>query len=199
MAAAQRGDPLGRLNVFDFDGIELRWPDKTFSGSLEVDVGGRAVELIEVGPAHTAGDVIVHVPDAGVVFAGDVLFIGVAPMMWAGPVENCIAALDRVCNLQPDLVVPGHGPVTDVAGVRRAQSLLEFVDQEAGLRLQRGMSPLEALADIGVAPFSELLEPERMLSIADLVYAESDPGYVRMSGEELFTNMAKLLASWGVK
>jgi glyoxylase-like metal-dependent hydrolase (beta-lactamase superfamily II) len=197
MAAAQRGDPLGRLNVFDFAGIELRWPDKTFSGSMEVDVGGRAVELIEVGPAHTAGDVVVHVPDAGVVFAGDVLFIGVAPMMWAGPVGNCIAAIDRICNLQPGLVVPGHGPVTDVAGVRRAQSLLEFVDQEARLRLQRGMSPLEALADIGVEPFSELLEPERMLSIADLVYAESDPGYVRMSGEELFANMAKLVASWG--
>jgi hypothetical protein len=83
--------------------------------------------------------------------------------------------------------------------VRRAQSLLEFVDHEAGLRLQRGMSPVEALADIGVEPFSELLEPERMLSIADLVYAESDPGYVRMSGEELFANMAKLAASWGAK
>jgi cyclase len=199
MAAAQRGDPLGRLNVFDFGGIELRWPDKTFSGSVELDVGGRAVELIEVGPAHTAGDVVVHVPDAGVVFAGDVLFIGVAPMMWAGPVGNCIAAIDRICSVQPSLVVPGHGPVTDVAGARRAQALLEFVDHEAGLRCQRGMSPVQALVDIGVKPFSELLEPERMLSIADLVYAESDPGYVRMSGGELYDDMAKLVASWSAR
>jgi glyoxylase-like metal-dependent hydrolase (beta-lactamase superfamily II) len=196
MAAAQRGDPLGRLNVFDFDDIELRWPDKTFSGTTEVDVGGRAVELIEVGPAHTAGDVVVHVPDAGVVFAGDVLFIGVAPMMWAGPVGNCIAAIDRICSLQPRLVVPGHGPVTDVAGARRAGALLEFVGQETELRWQRGMSPLEALMDIGAEPFSELLEPERMLSIADLVYAEIDPVYERMSGGELFANMSKLVASW---
>jgi glyoxylase-like metal-dependent hydrolase (beta-lactamase superfamily II) len=196
MAAAQRGDPLGRLNVFDFDGIELRWPDKTFSGSVEIDVGGRVVELIEVGPAHTAGDVVVHVPDAGVVFAGDVLFIGVAPMMWAGPVGNCVAAIERICALQPALVIPGHGPVTDVAGARQAQAILEFVNQEARLRRQRGMSPLEALVDIGVEPFSELLEPERMLSIADLVYAESDPGYTRMSGGELYANMTKLVQSW---
>lgn len=70
MAAAQRGDPLGRLDAFEFAGIELRPPDATFSGSVQIDVGGRAVELIEVGPAHTLGDVIVHVPDARVVFAG---------------------------------------------------------------------------------------------------------------------------------
>jgi hypothetical protein len=58
------------------------------------------------------------------------------------------------------------------------------------------MSPLEALMDIGVEPFSELLEPERMVSIADLVYAGLDPGYVRMSGGEMYDNMAKLVGSW---
>ena len=60
-------------------GITLTRPTRTFSGRLELDVGGRKVELIEVGPAHTHGDLIVHVPDARVVFAADVAFIGSTP------------------------------------------------------------------------------------------------------------------------
>ena len=57
---------------FQFDGIDLTLPDHTFDGRLTIEVGGRAVELIEVGPAHTRGDVLVHVPDDGVVFTGDI-------------------------------------------------------------------------------------------------------------------------------
>ncbi|MEY3093488.1 MAG: hypothetical protein RIU67_2271, partial [Actinomycetota bacterium] len=47
---------------FEFSGIDLRLPDRTFDGRLEIEVGGRIVELIEVGPAHTRGDVIAYVP-----------------------------------------------------------------------------------------------------------------------------------------
>jgi glyoxylase-like metal-dependent hydrolase (beta-lactamase superfamily II) len=196
MAAAKRNDALGRLDGFDFDGIELRPPDRTFREPVKIDVSGRTVQLIPVGPAHTRGDVIVHVPDAGVVFAGDILFVGVGPMMWAGPISNCVAAIDRVCALEPALVVPGHGSVTDVDGARRAQGYLELVAGEVPDRLRRGLSPLEALEDIGRKPFADLLEPERMLNIADLVYAELDPGYVKMSGAELHFSMEKLAASW---
>ena len=66
-------------------------------------VGDRPVRLIEVGPAHTAGDVIVVVPDAGVVFTGDIVFHGGHPIVWAGPVANWIAACDRL------LALDGHG------------------------------------------------------------------------------------------
>ena len=57
------------LAPFRFDDITVVPPTRTLAG-LAVDVGGREVELIEVGPAHTAGDVLVHVPDARVMFAG---------------------------------------------------------------------------------------------------------------------------------
>lgn len=52
------------LAPFEFGGIELTPPTRMFEGTLQLDVGGRWVELIEVGPAHTPGDAIVHVPDA---------------------------------------------------------------------------------------------------------------------------------------
>jgi len=56
---------------FSFDGIELAAPTRTFEGQLELRVGDRPVRLLEVGPAHTRGDVVVHLPDDGVVLTGD--------------------------------------------------------------------------------------------------------------------------------
>ena len=61
---ARRALPLASSASSDFDGIELALPTRTFDGELELEVGGRAVELIEVGPAHTRGDVLAHLPDA---------------------------------------------------------------------------------------------------------------------------------------
>jgi glyoxylase-like metal-dependent hydrolase (beta-lactamase superfamily II) len=186
----------GGLDAFDFNGIELRSPEETFTGSVTLDVGGRVVDLIEVGPAHTRGDVLVHAVDAGVVFAGDILFIGVAPMMWETPFTNWIAAIDRICALEPDLIVPGHGPVTDVSGARKAQAYLRTAADEAEVRYLRGMTVMEALDDIGVAPFAGLLEPERFVNIVDQIYATLDPAHVPMSAGDMTANMAKLAASW---
>ncbi|MEA3184616.1 MAG: cyclase, partial [Ilumatobacteraceae bacterium] len=94
---------------FEFDGIELRLPDRTFDGRIELEVGGRVVELIEVGPAHTQGDTLAYVPDARVVYTGDILFIGGTPVVWAGPLSNWVAACDLMLGMDVDVVVPGHG------------------------------------------------------------------------------------------
>ena len=76
------------FGAFEFDGIEVRMPTRTFEHRLDVEVGGREVQLIEVGPAHTAGDTIAYVPDARTVFTGDILFIGGTPIVWAGPLAQ---------------------------------------------------------------------------------------------------------------
>jgi cyclase len=88
-------------------------------------VGDTAVELLEVGPAHTKGDVVVHVPSARVAFTGDILFIGSHPIAWEGPIGNWIAACDRLLALPVDVIVPGHGPVTDKEGVRQTKAYWE--------------------------------------------------------------------------
>ena len=112
---------VNAFGPFDFAGIQLRVPDTTFQGKLELDVGGTRVELIEVGPAHTRGDVLVYVPSERVVYTGDILFIQSHPIMWAGPVANWIAACKRILELDVDVVVPGHGPITDKQGVRQVR------------------------------------------------------------------------------
>jgi cyclase len=98
---------------FEFDGIELVPPTTTFEGALELRVGDRRVQLLELGPAHTAGDVAVHLPDAGIVFTGDLVFNGGHPIVWAGPIQHWIDACERLLALDAAVVVPGHGPLSD--------------------------------------------------------------------------------------
>ncbi len=72
---------------------------------------------------------MVHVPDAATVYTGDILFIGGTPIVWAGPLSNWIDACDLMLGMDVDTVVPGHGPVTDKAGVTTVRDYLAFVDQ----------------------------------------------------------------------
>jgi cyclase len=158
---------------YDFDGIELEAPNRTFTGELDLVVGDRPVHLIEVGPAHTDGDVIVHVPDAGVVFTGDILFHGGHPIVWSGPIANWIAACELLLGLEGvTTVVPGHGPVTTLETVAGLQAYFEHLATEARARCDAGMSPLEAAADIDLGPYGDLREPERLVANVAALYRE---------------------------
>jgi cyclase len=167
------GGELGRyvsrmLAPFDFSGIDLTPPTRTFEGSLTLDVGGRAVELIEVGPAHTGGDAIVHVPDASTVLAADILFSGLTPVMWAGPPERWIAALERIEELAPDVVLPGHGPPSTLAEVRELRGYFELVARAGRERLGAGDSTDDAAVAIveseefRAGPWASWPLPERL-------------------------------------
>ena len=149
MAALLKGaDDLGAAGAFlrqafgefEFEGIQLTPPTETFDGRLDLRVGDRAVELIEVGPAHTRGDVIIHVPDAGAVFTGDILFIDGTPIMWEGPVANWIDACEKIVALEPEIIVPGHGPLTDIKGVLAVRDYLAYVRDEARKRFDAGLT-----------------------------------------------------------
>lgn len=178
---------------FEFRGITLTPPTSTFSGRRSVDVAGTTVELVEVGPAHTAGDCIAHVPSASTVFTGDICFIEGTPIMWAGPIGNWIGACDLIIDeLRPDVVVPGHGPVTDVDGVRALREYLVFVDEQARARHAAGMSLDEAVHDIALGEFAGWIDRERLAVNVDSVYRELDPSHGRTDVVTLFGMMASL-------
>ncbi len=176
------------LAPFDFEGVEATPPTHTFQGTLELDVGGRAVQVIEVGPAHTPGDAIVHLPDARVVFAADVMFVGVVPIMWSGSVERWQAALERIAELDPVVVVPGHGPVSDLEGVRSVAAYWDFVTPAVRSRLAAGRTPEEAAREVisspdyAEQPFADWDGPERLIVSADAI-ARNDGGEVARPGD----------------
>jgi cyclase len=194
------------LSVYDFEGIELRLPTLTFQGRREFSVGGRAVELIETGPAHTPGDLFVHVPDERVVFSGDLVFVGVTPIMWVGPVENWTAALDQIVELEPRTVVPGHGPTTDHEGVRAVGAYWDFVAAAVRERLASGLEPYAAARDIvhsrefAEQPFAEW-DTRKRIAINAAIIARSDRGEQGRVSEQarvrLLANMGQLGAELG--
>ncbi len=158
----------GELTPFDWSEVELTLPDETFEGRLVLTLGGREVELIEVGPAHTEGDAVAWLPDASVCFAADVLFIGGTPITWAGPVSAWLAALDRIRALGADTYVPGHGPVCGQAEVDLLRQYLEWVRDEGGALLDGGASPRRAAErmllseEFESAPWAGWDDPERL-------------------------------------
>jgi cyclase len=180
---------------FRFEGIELRPPTATFEGELELRVGDRAVRFVEVGPAHTDGDAIVHVPDAGVVFTGDILFVEGTPIVWAGPFENWLRACDRILALEARVLVPGHGPVTDAKGVHEVKRYLAYVRDEAKARFDAGMDAERAADDIDLSDFAGWGDPERIAVNVATAYRELDPSLSEPSRPELFQRMAR----WGAR
>lgn len=168
------------LSRYEFAGISTRLPGRTFTGSLSLDAGGRSVEVVEVGPAHTPGDAIVWVPDARVVFAGDILFNGVIPIMWAGPVDNWIAALDRIEGLAPKAVVGGHGPVGRLAEVAILRDYWTWLADQVGAALEEDPAELsERLirsSDWREAPWADWRNPERTLVNVARIAATSSGG-----------------------
>jgi glyoxylase-like metal-dependent hydrolase (beta-lactamase superfamily II) len=189
--------PLGKyflecFGSFNFEGVTKRLPNTTFSGETQRKVGDKVVELIEVGPAHTNGDVLVHVPSDKVVFTGDILFIEGHPILWAGPVKNWINACDRIIGMQVDFVVPGHGPVTDNRGVRAVRDYLIYIDAESRKRFDSGMSAIETTKDIDLSLFSSWGDSERIAVNVNSLYREYKGEQQREEITLLFEQMAEL-------
>lgn len=177
---------------FEFEGITATPPTRTFAGRESLDVGGREVRLIQVGPAHTPGDTIVHVPDARLLYAGDVLFIGGTPIVWTGPVERWIAACDLMLDLDVDAIVPGHGPVGGKPDVARMREYLVFVEAEARKRFSDGLTVDEAIASIDLGHWAGLGESSRIAQNVVNVYEQLDPERERIGKLGALTWIAAL-------
>jgi cyclase len=182
------GEFLARIFApFSFDDVPLTLPSETFDGHLDLELGDRSVQLLEVGPAHTAGDAIVYLPAENIVFTGDILFHGGHPIVWAGPVSNWIAACDRILELAPSTVVPGHGPLATTAAVADLKAYFEFLAAEARPRFEGGLTPLEAARDMELGVFAGWGERERLVANLHALYrdfgASPAPDVLTLMGE----------------
>jgi 2-keto-4-pentenoate hydratase/2-oxohepta-3-ene-1,7-dioic acid hydratase in catechol pathway/glyoxylase-like metal-dependent hydrolase (beta-lactamase superfamily II) len=183
-----------RFGQFDFSGITLRNADQTFDHDLTVDVGGRQLNLLNLGPAHTAADSVVHVPDAGVLFGGDLLFIGCTPIVWAGPIANWVSACDAMIALDAPTVVPGHGPVTDPDGIRAVRRYLVHVAEQAEAAYRKGVSWAEAADTIDLGEYATWLDAERVVVNVYQRYRELDPETPQLQALALLMMQAEWVA-----
>ena len=179
------------FGAFKFDDITPTLPTKTFEKRLDLKVGRKDVRLLEVGPAHTRGDVIVYVPEDRTLFAGDMLFIGGTPIMWVGPVANWIGACDLMLAMDLEKIVPGHGPVTDKEGVRAIKGYFEYLAAEVRRRYDAGMTVDEAVADIDPGPYAAWGDRERIVINVHVLYRELRAESAPLNPIALFEAMAK--------
>lgn len=181
-----------KFGAFEFGSVELTLPTRTFDRELDLQVGDKTVHLIEVGPAHTRGDMLVHVPSDRVVFTGDILFEEAHPIMWEGPIQNWIDACNRILAMDVETVVPGHGRLATPTSIERLRRYL--VDLEAGARqaYDGGVSVHEAAHELRKTLEPQWDESERLAANVAMLYqqfaGESEP----VDAFEMFAKMAKL-------
>jgi glyoxylase-like metal-dependent hydrolase (beta-lactamase superfamily II) len=157
---------------YDFDGIRLVLPTTVFEERHVLDLDGTEVHLIYVGPCHQIGDTIVHVPKERVVFAGDVIFRECTPMAWNGSYEKWLKILDLIIWLDPEVIVPGHGPVCGIEGAMEMKAYLEYVREESSRCFRQGLSALEASKKIDFGPYAGWHSPARLYMNVERAYRE---------------------------
>lgn len=166
-------------------------PTRTFERELTLTVGDKEVRLLNVGPAHTGGDILVHVPGDRTVFTGDILFNRGHPVIWAGPVENWVRACDTMLGWDLETVVPGHGAVCGKEGIRRMRDYLTYLDGEARRRYDAGMDIEAAALDISTADFAGWFDAERIVINLQTLYGQYSGKPARFDRIRLFEMMAR--------
>ncbi len=126
-------------------------PIITFDSTVSFHLNGQEIFIFHVENAHTDGDSVVHYRNANVIHTGDVVFYGLYPyidVMNGGSVKGTIAAVDKILELVDDdtKVIPGHGPLTDAAGLREYRDVLATIVGRVEALMAEGKTEAEVLA-----------------------------------------------------
>lgn len=175
--------------------LTLQLPAVTFGRSMTLLLGDRVVELHHVGPAHSTNDTVAWIPDAGVLFAGDVALPGCTPFCLMGSVRGSLAALDRLRAFGARTVVGGHGQLSGPEVFDETERYLRRVLDLAGEGVAEGATPLQIAGLHGVGDFGELLDPERLVGNLHRAYLEIERPDLPLGAEvdvpEVFKEMVE--------
>ncbi|MEO6083880.1 MAG: MBL fold metallo-hydrolase [Umezawaea sp.] len=123
------------------EGVELVEPDLVYERTYDLDLGGRVVRLRATGRGHSLGDQVVEVPDAGVLFTGDLVEAAqFAIFPWFPPHDTdvsgtrWIAVVEQLAAEAPRIVVPGHGDIGDARLLTDVRDYLRLLRDETWAR-----------------------------------------------------------------
>lgn len=124
---------------------KLAWPLLSFDQSLTLHLNGDTIRSLHVANAHTDGDSLVHFETANVLHMGDTFFNGMYPFVdlsSGGSVDGVIAAVRKALSLCDDktVIIPGHGAVTNSAGLRAYLNMLVSLRDAVAQQLKQGQS-----------------------------------------------------------
>ncbi len=152
----------GLVEHVDWGVLSLAPPFVTFDQRLDVYVDDLKVELIHLVPAaHTTNDVVAWIPEHRLLFSGDLVLNGSMPFVVMGSVAGWLEALDIIEELQPAVIVPGHGEPAGIESVDTCAEYLRWLQRTAGDAVSAGLSPLEAARELDLGDFAGMVAPER--------------------------------------
>jgi len=142
-------------------GTQITEPDEVYSGFKRIDLGGRIVELLEVGLSHTKGDQLVWLPKERVVFSGDLLEAKIFPIFPYYPPDdidvngnNWIDTLRRIRSLNPVQIVPGHGKLGGTELLDIAENYLLNVGSKVKMGKNQGKTEDELVSSLKTEIFN---------------------------------------------
>ncbi len=174
MAAIPRTPAMQRMFQMMADDRDryVPLPALTYNDSLSLMYGDTEVQLFYYGPAHTFGDTLVYFPQSKVLFAGDVGFFYSMPLAASGKIGSWLKVIDRVKDMDVDLIVPGHGPTGGKRELEDEREYFEFVMDQARTCFEGGLTPEQAVERIDLGPYAEWLDSERMIANVAVAYRE---------------------------
>jgi cyclase len=153
-------DQMQRGNV-PADVQQARLPNATYRDRMTFYLGGKEIQVLHFGNAHTRGDSVLFVPQERIVYMSEVFFNEEFPNMTGGYGVSWIRVLDAVRALDADIFIPGHGPVPDDpkqtrAALDRARQIL--VEARDGIQneIARGATEDQAVAAVKLDQYSKL-------------------------------------------
>lgn len=141
-----------------FAGTEAVFPERLFDERLNLNLGGRDIQLIYSHGGHTPGDAVVWLPKERVLFSGDLVFVdrllGVLPF---SNVKGWLASFDDFARLKPKIIVPGHGKVCDLAKAKReTRDYLALLRTHMKQAIDQGQDLQAAIDSLDQSAFAHL-------------------------------------------
>lgn len=149
------------------------WPVVTFTDQASLHFNGLTARAVHIPTAHTDGDSIVIFEEANVIHMGDNLFLNMFPFVdvdSGGSMQGMIRAHDTALELSDEstVIIPGHGPITDKAGLQDARDQLQTIYDRVRVRKEAGGS-LQDIID--ARPLEDMAELARFIDEAGIITA----------------------------
>ncbi len=162
----------------DWGVTSIRPPTVVLRDRATLFAGRRRIELHHPGyAAHTKGDVVAWLPDEGVLFAGDLLFHQVTPLVFMGSLDGAQRSLDWLAGFAADTIVPGHGPLISAVALPDVLAAHERYYRLVADSAQRGQaagrSPLAVATETELAEFRDWPDAERFVLNLHRAYADT--------------------------
>jgi len=155
----------------DLKGAKVVVPEVTYRDRMSLYFGKRTIELIYLGKAHTLGDTTIYVPDAKVLFAGDLLFNHIIPPIM-GDSAGWISAIEQIEKMDIKAIIPGHGFVCGKDEIVELKNFIIYLCKEVKKLYDRKVPKDKALSELNLGIYKGWPHQERLAMDIDLMYRE---------------------------